>query len=225
MDGTATTNPTAADATPARQQKLYVQYGCGLCAPDGWLNFDASPTLRLQKLPLVGGAVPGPKFPKNVRYGDIRKGLPLPDGSADAVYCSHVLEHLALEDFREALKNTYRLLKPGGTFRFVLPDLRYHIEQYMRSTEPDAATKLVEGLLLGQVRRPRGLVGLLRSWAGNADHRWMWDFESMKLELERAGFVNVRRAAMGDNPDPMFAKVEEERRWTNQLGMECRKPA
>ncbi|HEX6859864.1 MAG TPA: hypothetical protein VF138_06660, partial [Caulobacteraceae bacterium] len=62
--------------------KLYVQYGCGLSAPDGWLNFDASPTLRLQRLPLVGrlltrGRV---RFPEAVRYGDITRGLPLADG-------------------------------------------------------------------------------------------------------------------------------------------------
>ncbi len=33
---------------------IYVQYGCGLSAPAGWNNYDASPTLRLQKLPVVG---------------------------------------------------------------------------------------------------------------------------------------------------------------------------
>ena len=41
----------------------YVQYGCGLSAPHEWLNFDASPILRLQKLPLLGQLVGGPKFP------------------------------------------------------------------------------------------------------------------------------------------------------------------
>ena len=25
---------------------IYVQYGCGLCAPKEWVNFDVSPTLR-----------------------------------------------------------------------------------------------------------------------------------------------------------------------------------
>src|SRR5262245_22988509 len=33
-------------------QALYVQYGCGLSAPDDWLNFDASPTLWLQLIPV-----------------------------------------------------------------------------------------------------------------------------------------------------------------------------
>ena len=56
----------------------YVQYGAGLCGPENWTNFDISPTLRLQRLPLIGGIFNrlGPKFPRTVRYGDIIRGLP-----------------------------------------------------------------------------------------------------------------------------------------------------
>ena len=59
---------------------LYVQYGCGLSCPAGWLNFDASPTLRLQRLPAIGRLfVNSVRFPDRVHYGDIRKGLPIAD--------------------------------------------------------------------------------------------------------------------------------------------------
>ena len=34
--------------------KKYVQYGCGFSAPEQWLNFDASPTLRFERLPIIG---------------------------------------------------------------------------------------------------------------------------------------------------------------------------
>ena len=59
----------------------YVQYGCGLCAPPGWVHFDISPTLRLQRLPIIGAvfaARGSVKFTTNVRYGDIVRGLQLP---------------------------------------------------------------------------------------------------------------------------------------------------
>jgi hypothetical protein len=65
---------------------LWVHYGCGFDAPEEWVNFDASPTRSLQKIPVLGQLVPGGshgRFPANVRYGDIVKGLPLPDGSAE----------------------------------------------------------------------------------------------------------------------------------------------
>src|SRR5580704_184417 len=132
---------------------LYVQYGCGLCSPEGWLNFDASPTLRLQKIPVMGRLAPV-KFPASVRYGDIRKGLPVADGSADGVYCSHVLEHLALEDFRKALKNTFRILRPGGAFRMVLPDLKLLATEYLARSEPNAAMRFMESSLMGRNSRP-----------------------------------------------------------------------
>ena len=38
----------------------------------------------------------------------------LPDDSYDIIIANHVLEHV--DDFRLALKEVYRILKPGGTF-------------------------------------------------------------------------------------------------------------
>lgn len=67
-------------------KKLYVQYGRGLSAPIEWKNFDVSPTLRIQKAPLIGGLLKGRLnvvFPSNVLYGDIIKGLPIQDNSCD----------------------------------------------------------------------------------------------------------------------------------------------
>ncbi len=37
----------------------------------------------------------------------------LPDGSFNVIICNHVLEHV--DDFRAALKELYRILKPGGS--------------------------------------------------------------------------------------------------------------
>lgn len=88
----------------------YVQYGCGLSAPERWVNFDSSPRLRFERLPGVSAmtSLAGYRlFPASVRYGDIVSGLPMPDGSADGVYSSHVLEHLARNDVKAALANTF----------------------------------------------------------------------------------------------------------------------
>jgi SAM-dependent methyltransferase len=57
-------------------------------------------------------------------------GTPIPDGSADRVYCSHFLEHIPagqpkINIFNEA----WRILKSGGTFDMILPLVGY--------TDPD----------------------------------------------------------------------------------------
>ena len=156
----------------------YVQYGCGLCAPPTWTNFDVSPTLRLQKVPVVGALarIGRTTFPRNARYGDVIQGLPVAAGSCKAVYCSHILEHLSLEDCRTAIKNSFSLLRPGGTFRFVLPDLEFHLRKYIESKSPRAAVEFMEQSWLGVVKRPRGVRHFVHQWLGNAGHLWMWDY-------------------------------------------------
>ena len=145
---------------------LYVQYGCGTWVPDGWENFDATPSLFVQNIPVIGKKLSPIRFPESVRFGNIVKGLPIADASADAVYCSHVLEHLAVEDMRKALRNTLKMLRPGGVFRLVIPDLRSSAEAYVKSTDPDAGFRFIEHLGLGQMNRRTGLIGVLRGWLG-----------------------------------------------------------
>jgi hypothetical protein len=201
----------------------HIQYGCGFCAPPQWLNFDASPTLRLQKLPLVARlSIPERRrFPANVRYGDILRGLPVKARSSEAVYCSHVLEHLSLNDFRVALTNTRQLLAERGIFRLVVPDLRTAAERYLADSSGTAAVRFMTETILGTAERSRGVGGLLRAWLGNSRHLWMWDYESLSEELTAAGFTGIRPARAGDSEDPNFAAVEEASRWVDAVGIQC----
>lgn len=203
---------------------MHVQYGSGLCAPASWRNFDSSPTLRVERSLIMGPLrrLSGKAlFPQNVEFGDIVTGLPIPASSCEAIYCSHVLEHLALEDFRKALANTHRYLKPGGTFRAVLPDMRYYIDQYLNDQRSDACSELLAVSRLGRPVRPRGFTAFVREWLGNCHHLWMWDYPAMEAELRNVGFRNVRRALCGDASDPLFSDVEDAGRWENSLGIEC----
>jgi len=216
--------PIIDPAVTAVKNKVSVQFGCGLWAPANWENYDVSLSLRLRKIPLLGNLVPkGPfgDWPKNVKYGNIITGLPLADNSVDQLYCSHVLEHLALEDFRTALNNSYKLLKPGGVFRFVLPDLEDLIKSYQNNTSVNASMEFMEESYLGRHQRAKGLKGFVREWLGNSKHLWMWDFKSMKKELEAVGFKSIRRAYYHDSQHPEFKEVEELRRWNGQLGVNC----
>lgn len=207
------------------KKEQYVQYGCGWCAPETWINFDASPTLYLERLPLIGAFISKNKkpFPKNAIYGDIVRGLPVQNASCDAVYCSHVLEHLALNDLRKALRNTYKIMKEGGVFRFVIPDLEYYINRYNQNQSAEAAIFFLRETLLGKEARKQGLKGFVIDWLGNSKHLWMWDYKSITSELEKVGFVSIRRAVLGDSSLPVFNAVEESKRWLNALGIECKK--
>src|ERR1700748_3582943 len=97
-----------------------------------------------------------PPYPKNILYGDVIKGLPIPAQSADAVYCSHVLEHMTLEEFRTTLRNVFSYLRPGGTFRLVLPDLETLIRAYGNDPTPEACSRFMHDSRLGRKTLPRG---------------------------------------------------------------------
>ncbi len=203
----------------------YVQYGCGLFAPTGWDNYDASPTLRFERMPIVGRLYTKneSRFPPNVRYGDIVRGLPVESGSCAGIYCSHVLEHLALEDAGRALGNTLRYLRTGGIFRLVVPDLRRLAGDYIASDSSDAAHRFMEASCLGRRQRPHGLAGFVRDWLGNSVHLWMWDERAMTEMLRHHGFSAIRRCSLGDSADPRFNEVEEAERFEGCLAVECRK--
>ena len=200
--------------TLGKPEGVYVQFGCGPSScPVRWINFDASPTLRLQQLPVIGkffrrGAI---IFPDQVRFGDIVKGLPIDDGSAQGVYASHVLEHLSLADFWTALDRTFRLLRPGGIFRLVIPDLEIRAQKYLEKlTLGDSAANswFMRKVHLGLEHRTRGLEALARSIFGNSAHLWMWDERSMTAALEKVGFIGVRRCRFNDSQDEAFRLVE-----------------
>lgn len=211
-----------------RSDKLYVQYGCGFDAPGPWVNFDASPTLRWERLPIVGLIYTKNKvrFPSNVRYGDIVRGLSIPDSVCAGVYASHVLEHLALDDFHAALHNTYRMLEKGGIFRLVVPDLEWAAREYVRRlnmADQEANLCFLQETMLGCKTRNRGLISCIYSWLQTSRHLWMWDVHALRAALIKHGFSEIRRCEFHDCEDQAFQAVENLERFRNALAMEARR--
>jgi len=208
---------------------LYVQYGCGLSAPERWLNYDVSPTLRIQKIPILGKLLRNrlnANFPANVLYGDILSTFPVADNSCKGVYCSHTLEHLSLKDCRIALKKSYDLLEEGGIFRCVLPDLEHYARTYIESIDNqthEGSIQFMKDTMLGQRQRRRGLKQFISSFYGNSSHLWMWDHKSLAHEMEQMGFKDVRVCQFNDCEDEHFKDVEELGRFEKAVALEGKK--
>jgi SAM-dependent methyltransferase len=207
----------------------YVQYGCGWCAPEQWLNFDASPTLRFERLPLIGKIYTrnARRYPENVRYGDVARGLPLAGSSCLGVYCSHVLEHLSLEAFDRAIAETFRILAPGGIFRLVVPDLEEAAREYLEAVRLGVGTgnsSFMRMTNLGVERRSMNPLSWLSALLGNSRHLWMWDYPSLMAKLAEHGFEQVRRAKFNDCEDPAFRAVENDSRFERACAIQAKKP-
>ena len=205
---------------------MNLHYGCGLDTGEGWHNCDASPTLRLQRLPVVGLLFKKwlkPRFPDAVHYGDIVRGIDVAPGSCDAIYCSHILEHLALEDLRVALRHTHACLKPGGLFRVVVPDFAQQVLAYQSNPNPEALSNFLRYTYLGRDKRPKGIKAFIREYFGNSHHLWMWDEKGLAAELREAGFTSIRRCQAGDSANKAFLAVENPDRFIGGLALECYK--
>jgi predicted SAM-dependent methyltransferase len=205
---------------------MYVQYGCGFKAPREWRNFDASTTLKWERTPILGGLFTknAQRFPSTAECGDIVKGLPVREESCRGVFASHVLEHLALDDFHQAIYNTMLILEKGGIFRLLVPDLESAARDYIASVECGtlhANATFLRSTGLGREKRARGTVRLLFEFFRTSSHLWMWDAPSLKHALAEHGFQNIRRCHFGDCADPMFNLVEDPGRFERAVAMEA----
>jgi predicted SAM-dependent methyltransferase len=123
-----------------------VNVGCGAVFHPAWTNLDSNP---------VAGVV---------KRWDVRRGLPFSRGEVDAVYASHILEHLPRDAVPAMLAECHRALRSGGVLRVVVPDLEGIARAYLRSLEtalsgaPDATAdhEWMTVELLDQLVRTQG---------------------------------------------------------------------
>ena len=133
---------------------VLLNLGCGRRRHPAWTNADLVPTT-----------------PEVLRV-DVREPLPFADGEFDAVYASHVLEHLSPGRAVALVREIRRVLRPGGTIRLVVPDLEALCRSYLRELDRVAAGEAganerhewmtIE--LIDQIARVRSGGHMLRWW-------------------------------------------------------------
>ena len=160
---------------------------------------------------------------ENIKYGNIVNGFSKHNGTCDAVYCSHILEHLTYEEFIIAIENTYLLLKKGGVFRLVMPDLRKSCENYLQdAANPEAAVEFINGIGMG-LRKRRKYSDRIISVFANSRHLWLWDYNAAKKILDKTGFREIRICEYNDSKIKEFEMVENKERFNGALAIEAKK--
>jgi SAM-dependent methyltransferase len=72
---------------------------------------------------------------RTVGHHDVRRPLPFPDETFDAVYALHIIEHLTPEEGSKFVAEVHRVLRPGGIFRVSTPDLESAVRAYLGRLE------------------------------------------------------------------------------------------
>ena len=107
------------DQTLINNMLKLLNLGCGqrFSKDPQWINTDIGP------------------HRKGVISHDVRKGIPLADKTVDAVYHSHLLEHFSKREGTVLASECFRVLKPGGIIRVVVPDLENICKGYLEALE------------------------------------------------------------------------------------------
>lgn len=151
--------------------------GCGSRKLAGWLNVDllgSDFNVDLAKMP-----------------------LPFPDNSFEVIVSQQVIEHLRLEaEMIPLLHELFRILRPGGSLWISCPDMEKICSSYVQ----DKGMALLEDRLK---RYPdfkwnpsmpsQHMVNVYFHQEG--EHKNLFDFQMLSLELSSAGFVGINRAS------------------------------
>jgi ubiquinone/menaquinone biosynthesis C-methylase UbiE len=155
--------------------------GAGATRLAGWTNIDIHPA--------------------DVSW-NLARALPFEDGSVDFIYSAHTFEHLVYPDeAHRHLRELCRVLAPDGVVRLVVPDLEALARAYTSGSaevfaalarnitgrEPAGATPLEQ--LLAYAGAPVRIRG---RWY---DHKFGYDFTTLRAMLARVGFRQVRRSS------------------------------
>jgi len=171
---------------------LLLNLGSGTYNPPGWVNID------LWGMHSAWGVTPDVLW-------DLRKPLPLPDGSVQAVFMEHVLEHLPAPVGLAALDECARLLATGGVLRISVPDFGRYARSYSGGS---AAGEDADFLVRQRPDRPTPLIAMAEVVYDHG-HVSVWDARTLCELLRCAGFTDVAQSAYGtsqldpipDNPD------------------------
>jgi len=167
-----------------------------LWSMDGWHTLDHKLT-KNTKTAIVGDAT------------DIK----LADESCDIVFCSHVFEHIPHSRLPMVVSEVNRILKPGGIFRMLSPNLEVLAKAYAEKDEVFWAKALEEdenlrtdlgfgGMFMNCVVSPGQDTALidrnLKTFIAGYAHLYIYDYEMMSAIFSKLGF-DCRKAEFNDS--------------------------
>ena len=230
-----------------RDTRDRLHLGSGPYAVEGWTNVDYSIHVILSRMGILARLARAFRLITAIQYEayragrwrevsfwDLRYPLPFSDEAYSFIYTSHVLEHLFPKYAALHLRECFRVLRAGGIMRVVVPDMHLAASQYVAATsESRMNTSDPESRwsFLGREIRLRDLPDAFVAEFLDPDplhrlvygHAWMYDFWSLGVRLEEAGFVEVKACRFRDGSVPDLGELD--RRPDNSLHVECRKPS
>ena len=165
---------------------LKLNIASGRSTHTGWINVDVSSAADIRM--------------------DLRRAMPLRDGSAALIFCEHFCDHLNYPDvISRFLSDCHRLLAPGGRARFVLHDaeglMRAHLARDNRYFD------------VSEISLPTRMEAVNLLFRFNDFHQFLYDYETFERLLRLAGFARVEKASYqkSDFPELVLDQIHPSR--------------
>ena len=159
---------------------VLLNVGCGPNTFDNFINLDY---------------IWGPKI--DICWDITDKPYPIKEGTLDCVFTEHCLEHIPFEKCEKNLSEFYRMLKPGGTVRIVVPDGEIYLDIYQKRKQGEKIYMPYEQE--GNYPTPMSRInGIFR----NHGHLFIYDFETFNYLLKKVGFKDIKKESFAQGRDP-----------------------
>ena len=167
-----------------------LQIGAGTANNPGWLNTDIEPS-------------------ENQAYLDATERFPVPDGSFQYVFAEHVIEHVSYDDAIGMLKETHRILAPGGKVRMVTPNLLKLVAILTEPSNPAVQAYVPKKLDFHfWPQTPDIACFIVNSEMHSWGHQFIYTPAMLRASFEKAGFADIRQYAPGESDDPAMLGLE-----------------
>jgi predicted SAM-dependent methyltransferase len=149
---------------------------------------------------------------------NITKKLPFNDCQFELIYSSHVIEHIHKREFKRFLKESYRILKPGGINIIATPTIENiarfwyccdQIDSEMLEIMRDRYSKFMDENCFTPSQ-------LINHMMRNYGHKYLYDRHFMQELGKEAGYSVIKDIPNFDVPDAEIKKylvANKPRRW------------
>jgi predicted SAM-dependent methyltransferase len=175
-------------------RKLHI--GCGPHLLDGWLNSDYQ------------------AIPRDILEIDATKTFPIASNKFDYVFTEHMIEHILYPQGLSMLSECFRILRKNGTIRVSTPDLQFAVSLY-QSQKTDPQKEYIKASINHFIAEETHgnddvfvINNLFRAWG----HQFIYDEQTLRNSLEKAGFKNIVRCDLGQSSKTHLQKIENESR-------------
>jgi len=166
---------------------LKLHLGCGPCIKPGWVNVDTFAVQADLQL-------------------DLRERFPFPDACASFVFSEHFFEHLEYPNPAiDFLKECWRVLQPSGTLSLGVPDTEWPILSYANG---DPTYFSLARARFHPAWCNTRMHNLNYHFRQGREHKYAYDFETLKQILESAGFISIARRSFVPGLDSDARRVD-----------------